>query len=182
VRRLLQAVALAVLGSLVGLFVWQLAHRDAGRDFVGAIQGGQRPVAPGFDLPLLAASGQLQLAALRGRPAVVNFWASWCPPCKEEAPSLNRLAQQWGARGVRFVGIDFNDASDSARSFARRNDVPYTLLRDTDSRTKDRYGVTGPPETFVLDRSGHAVAHFAGPIVDEVVPRFVAALRAAGAT
>jgi cytochrome c biogenesis protein CcmG/thiol:disulfide interchange protein DsbE len=181
VRRLLQGVALAVLASLVGLFVWQLAHRDAGRDFVGAVESGKRPAAPGFDLPLLAADGQLDLADLRGRPAVVNFWASWCPPCREEAPALNRLARQWQARGVRFVGIDFNDASDSARSFARRHDVRYTLLRDTDSRVTDRYGVTGPPETFVLDRRGRAVAHFAGPIVDDVLPRFVAALQRAAA-
>jgi cytochrome c biogenesis protein CcmG/thiol:disulfide interchange protein DsbE len=169
-----------VLAALVGLFVWQLAHRNAGSDFAGAVDNGKRPLAPAFDLPLLTGGGTLSLAALRGSPAVVNFWASWCPPCGQEAQSLNRLAQQWGGRGVRFVGIDFNDASDSARSFARKNDVRYTLLRDTQD-VKDTYGVTGPPETFVLDREGHAVAHFDGPIVGSLEPAFVAALHRAGA-
>ena len=179
-RRLLQAGAVVLLAALVGLFVWQLAHRNAGRDFAGAVDQGKRPLAPAFDLPRLAGSGNVSLSALRGSPAVVNFWASWCPPCGEEARSLNRLAQQWGARGVRFVGIDFNDAGDSARAFARKNDVRYTLVRDVED-VRDSYGVTGPPETFVLDREGRAVAHFDGPIVSSVVPAFVAALHRAGA-
>jgi cytochrome c biogenesis protein CcmG/thiol:disulfide interchange protein DsbE len=171
-----------VLASLVGLFAWQLAHRHAGRDFAGAVDRGSTPVAPSFTLPLLDASGELELASLRGRATVVNFWASWCPPCHEEAPSLNRLSRQWEPRGVRFVGVDMNDASDSARRFARENGLRFTLVRDAGATVKDRYGVTGPPETFVLDRGGRAVAHFVGPIVDDVVPRFEAALRRAGAT
>jgi cytochrome c biogenesis protein CcmG/thiol:disulfide interchange protein DsbE len=182
VRRLLQGVAVCVLASLVGLFVWQLAHRHDGSDFVAAVDRGSDPPAPAFTLPYLRSdTGELSLVSLRGEPAVLNFWASWCDPCRQEAGSLDELASKWTSRGVRFVGVDAQDAPDSALAFAQQNGVSYTLVHDSGSEVKDRYGVTGFPETFVLDRRGRAVAHFDGPIVDNVVPQFEAALRRAGA-
>jgi thiol-disulfide isomerase/thioredoxin len=95
---------------------------------------------------------------------VLNFWASWCPPCADEAPDLNALALRYGAAyGVRFVGVDFNDAVDEARGFAHRYDVPYDLVHDTKG-VREAYGVTGPPETYVLDGSGRAIVHIEGPV------------------
>ena len=94
---------------------------------------------------------------------MLNFWASWCPPCADEAPDLNSLSVRYDALGVRFVGVDFNDAVDEARAFAKRHDVPYALVHDTRG-VRQAFGVTGPPETFVLDGSGRAIVRIEGPV------------------
>ena len=94
---------------------------------------------------------------------MLNFWASWCPPCADEAPDLNALSVRYAAHGVRFVGVDFNDAVDEARAFAKRHDVPYALVHDTRG-VRQAFGVTGPPETFVLDGSGRAIVRIEGPV------------------
>ena len=166
-RRLLTGAAVALLAALVLLFAVGLRDRNAGRDFVRAVQDGKKPAAPHFDLAELDGPGRLTVADLAGRPAVVNFWASWCVPCREEAGVLNAAAGRWQGR-ARFVGIDSDDLGEDARAFARRYRVAYPLVKDSGS-VKDRWGVTGFPETFVLDAQGRAVAHFGGPVDDEDV-------------
>jgi cytochrome c biogenesis protein CcmG/thiol:disulfide interchange protein DsbE len=181
VKRLLQAGAVAVLASLIGLLVWQLAHGSQGRAFASAVDRGDRPAAPQFALPRLDAPGKLSLAALRGRPVVVNFWASWCVGCKAEVDNLDALAAKWSPH-VSFVGVDSQDFRSDARSFARRYDVRYPLVHEVGDDTQHRYGVNQLPETFVLDGRGHAVAHFAGAIASsDTVRQLEDALRRAGA-
>jgi cytochrome c biogenesis protein CcmG/thiol:disulfide interchange protein DsbE len=162
VRRALSASAVALLVGLIALFAWQLANRgdNAFRD---ALRAGASPPAPAFDLPRLDSPGAISRRSLSGHPAVLNFWASWCPPCADEAPDLNALSIRYAAHGVRFVGVDFNDAVDEARAFANRHDVPYALVHDTRG-VRQAFGVTGPPETFVLDGSGHAIVRIEGPV------------------
>jgi thiol-disulfide isomerase/thioredoxin len=171
VRRALSVAAIALLAGLIGLFAWQLAHRgdNAFRD---ALRAGDEPQAPPFDLPRLDGPGSISLQGLAGHPAVLNFWASWCPPCADEAPDLNALSVRYGALGVRFVGVDFNDAVDEARAFARRHDVPYPLVHDTRG-VRQAFGVSAPPETYVLDGSGRAVVRIEGPVDTPLLEPYV---------
>ncbi len=162
--RLFQGVAAVVLLALVVLLAVGVRGSLSGGSFAADISGGKRPVAPDFALPALDGDATLRLASLRGRPVVVNFWASWCEPCQDEAPLLQQIAEEEGADGVEFVGVVYNDNSDDARAFARRYGLDYRLVRDGDDRVVRSWGVTGAPETFVLDAEGRAVAHFYGAI------------------
>ena len=103
---------------------------------------------------------------------MLNFWASWCPPCADEAPDLNALSVRYGWLGVRFVGVDFNDAVDEARAFAQRHDVPYALVHDTRG-VRQAFGVSAPPETYVLDGSGRAVVRIEGPVDTPLLEPYV---------
>jgi cytochrome c biogenesis protein CcmG/thiol:disulfide interchange protein DsbE len=171
VRRALSASAIALLLALVALFAWQLANRDDNA-FRDALRAGESPQAPAFALPRLDSPGSISLASLAGHAAVLNFWASWCPPCADEAPDLNALSVRYGGLGVRFVGVDFNDAVDEARAFARRHDVPYALVHDTRGVRQD-FGVSAPPETYVLDGSGRAVVRIEGPVDTPLLEPYV---------
>jgi cytochrome c biogenesis protein CcmG/thiol:disulfide interchange protein DsbE len=171
VRRALSVAAIALLAGLVGLFAWQLAHRDDNA-FRDALRAGDEPRAPAFDLPRLDGRGSITLQGLAGHAAVLNFWASWCPPCADEAPDLNALSVRYGGLGVRFVGVDFNDAVDEARAFARRHDVPYDLVHDTRG-VRQAFGVSAPPETYVLDGSGRAVVRIEGPVDTPLLEPYV---------
>ena len=179
-RRLLRPVqlaSLALVAGLLGLLVWRVVQQQRGPDLVAAIRAGKRPPAPAFTLPVLwpqsetwppglrsaPRRGELPLAALRGWPVVINFWASWCIPCKIEAPLLASSARAHAGKVV-FVGIDVQDLSSDARSFLRAHDVNYVSLRDPSNSTYDAYGLTGVPETYYLDREGRAVAHTPGQV------------------
>jgi thiol-disulfide isomerase/thioredoxin len=102
------------------------------------------------------------LAGLRGRPAVVNFWASWCESCRHEAPRLERLARSLRGR-ARLVGVDWSDGLAGARGFVRRYGWSFPVLRDPTGTVGDRYGLSGLPTTFILDRGGRIVAKLPGP-------------------
>jgi cytochrome c biogenesis protein CcmG/thiol:disulfide interchange protein DsbE len=171
VRRAISAAAVALLVALVALFAWQLANRDDNA-FRDALRSGGSPEAPAFALPRLDRPGTISSRGLAGRPAVLNFWASWCPPCADEAPDLNALSLRYGGLGVRFVGVDFNDAVDEARAFARRHDVPYALVHDTRG-VRQAFGVTAPPETYVLDGAGRAVVRIEGPVDTSLLEPYV---------
>jgi cytochrome c biogenesis protein CcmG/thiol:disulfide interchange protein DsbE len=95
---------------------------------------------------------------------VLNFWASWCAPCKAESGRLEAAWRQWQARGVRFVGIDANDFAADGRRFAAKHGLTYLNLADGQGSTLGRWGVTGFPETFFIDARGRVVAHVAGEI------------------
>jgi cytochrome c biogenesis protein CcmG/thiol:disulfide interchange protein DsbE len=181
VRRALSASAIALLVALIALFVWQLANKDDNA-FRDALRSGEAPQAPSFTLPRLDSPGSISRQSLAGHASVLNFWASWCPPCADEAPDLNALSLRYQAQGVRFVGVDFNDAVDEARAFAKRHDVPYALVHDTRGVRQD-FGVTGPPETFVLDGSGNAIVRIEGPVDASLLEPYlrVAIARSGGA-
>jgi cytochrome c biogenesis protein CcmG, thiol:disulfide interchange protein DsbE len=113
---------------------------------------------------VLDGSGSFALEDVRGRPVLLNFWASWCAPCVEEAPVLRRAHDLYGDE-VSFVGVDVKDAQTDARAFARRHGLDYTHVRDTGAIYAD-YGLTGQPESFLIDSDGVVVEHVTGPFAD----------------
>jgi DsbE subfamily thiol:disulfide oxidoreductase len=107
--------------------------------------------------------GRVSLHNERGNIVVLNFWASWCAPCKQESPNLSSFA--WAHRGqhVKVVGVVYNDTVASARSFARYYGALFPSVADPQGAIAFHYGVTAPPTTFVIDRSGRVVATLVGP-------------------
>ena len=150
-----QVLALALVAGLLALLVWKLATQDEGA--ASKLGRGEKPPAPSFRLDRLDQHGKLSLASYRGRPVVLNFWASWCVPCKEEAPLLESVWKQYRNRGLVVLGVDINDVRSEARRFARKNGMSYPLAYDGPGETTTDYGLTGVPETFFVARNGRLV-------------------------
>jgi cytochrome c biogenesis protein CcmG/thiol:disulfide interchange protein DsbE len=102
------------------------------------------------------------LAGLRGKPALVDFFASWCAPCAEEAPTLRKLSAALGGRAT-VVAVDWDDAGGPARAFVRKHGWDFPVLADTSGTAGESYGLVGLPTCFVLDPQGRIVATFRGP-------------------
>jgi cytochrome c biogenesis protein CcmG/thiol:disulfide interchange protein DsbE len=176
-RRLLQLCALAVIVGLIALLVNATLDRGAGRELVSQVDAGSTPPAPDFKLEVIwthaetwppelrtaLADETVSPRELRGWPVVLNFWASWCSPCKAEAPRLNAAAQEESGKVV-FLGIDVQDFESDARRFLERYETNYVSVRDGGDSTYSAYGLTGLPETYFLDRTGRVAAHVAGEV------------------
>ncbi len=104
----------------------------------------------------------VDLAALRGKPALVDFFASWCEPCAEEAPTLRKLSASLGGRAT-VVAVDWDDGDGPARAFVRAHGWDFPVLADTSGAAGEKYGLAGLPTSFVLDPQGRIVATFRGP-------------------
>jgi cytochrome c biogenesis protein CcmG/thiol:disulfide interchange protein DsbE len=152
-----QGLALATVAGLLVLLVWKVVQQETGGAATNA-------TAPAFDLPLLTGDGALSLADLRGKAVVINFWASWCRPCAEESPYLERVWQRGRGRGLVVVGVDEEDVSKDARRFVRRTGISYPVVRDRTGAVRDDYGLRGYPETFVVGRDGRILERVAGPV------------------
>jgi cytochrome c biogenesis protein CcmG, thiol:disulfide interchange protein DsbE len=152
-KRGLQAVTVACVAGLLALLVWKVVHQDKGVK----LGGGRTPPAPQFALSRLDAPGKLKLASLRGKVVVLNFWASWCDPCKSEAPRLEAAWQRFHGRGVVVVGVDAQDFSGDAQRFMRKHGITYPNVHDGPGDVLPRYGVSGFPETYFVDRRGRLV-------------------------
>jgi cytochrome c biogenesis protein CcmG/thiol:disulfide interchange protein DsbE len=119
--------------------------------------------APEFALREAGASRTLDLRSLRGKPVVINFWATWCGPCYLEHPVLVENARALGSQ-VQFVGVVFDDSEDKILKFLRENGTSYPTLLDERGKTAIAYGVGGVPETFFVDASGKIVTKHTGPM------------------
>lgn len=163
--RIAQSVAVAGVAALLGLLVWKVATDERSEVSVAAIRKGEAVAAPAFTLERLDRAGELSLTSLRGKAVVINFWASWCGPCREEAPILERAWRDHRGRGLVVVGVDYNDFDGDARKFARDVGWTYPIVRDRSGKVLSRYGGTGVPETYVVDRRGRLVGEpFRGSI------------------
>ena len=153
-----QVIALACVAGLLALLVWSVVHQQKAPG-VGAM-------APAFTLHRLDGPGTVSLASYRGKPVVLNFWASWCEPCKGEAAVLQRDWTTYRGRGVVFLGVDYHDVNSDGRRFVSAHSLTFPMLEDGSGNVTSRYGISQVPETYVLNRQGRVVAHLRGPITD----------------
>ena len=177
VRLAAQAAAVAAVVALLGLLVWKVTV--GGENAVtGSLASGTRPEAPVFELARLPDGGELSLDELRGKAVVLNFWASWCGPCKEETPLLERTWKRYRGKDVLFVGVNVKDFRGDAVGFLREYGVTYPNVYDGKGWTVGRYGVTGFPETYFLDAQGRVVHRVAGPVQEDDLDAGIARARA----
>jgi len=155
-----QIAALVVVVGLLGLLVWKIVNQDQK-------QARLNHAAPAFTLPRLHGDGDLSLASLRGKAVVLNFWASWCAPCRDEVPALEKAWDKYRRRGVVVLGVDQQDVSSDARKFAKKYGMTYPLVRDGPGHVVAKYGLTGVPETFFIGRDGKLVKHTAGRVDEQ---------------
>lgn len=129
----------------------------------GPLSGGP---APDFTLTLFD-GGQLSLSELRGQVVVINFWASWCPPCRDEAPVLERAWRRYRDRGVTLVGVDYMDTEPAARAYIEEFGITYPNGPDLGSRIARTYRIRGVPETFFITPQGEIAEVFIGPLSED---------------
>lgn len=179
-RLLGRAAAAVCVGLLIALLVYGLMAKAPNTGIDDSLAQSRAIAAPGFELSVLAdgtlgrglsaklqpalADRRIALEELRGTPVVVNFWASWCVPCRQEAPLLERSWRDARGRGVLFVGLNMQDLTEDAREFMREFGVSYLNVRDPTNRVARRWGVTGLPETFFVTKRGEVVGHVIGVI------------------
>jgi cytochrome c biogenesis protein CcmG/thiol:disulfide interchange protein DsbE len=157
-----QVVAVAVVAALLGLLAWKLAQGES--EVTSKLSRGGTPQAPAWTLERLDGKGELAIESLRGKTVVLNFWASWCGPCRDEMPLLQKGSKRWQGKDVVFVGIDAKDVRGDARKFLARYGVTYPNVYDGKGSTIGRYGVTGYPETYFIDKTGKVRFRIAGPV------------------
>jgi thiol-disulfide isomerase/thioredoxin len=174
----LPALALAVTAALglagcSGGAIGADTPASSGQSFVSGtyssslLKPGSRPVAPDISGTTLAGQ-HLSLSAYRGSVIVLNFWGSWCAPCRAEAPDLTALATTYAKRGVRFLGVDIRDDPVSADAFVKAFGIPYPSLNDPSDELALAFRGTVPPAgiptTLVIDKSGHIAARIVGSV------------------
>jgi cytochrome c biogenesis protein CcmG, thiol:disulfide interchange protein DsbE len=156
-----QAVALAAVAVLLGVLIWHLAHQP------DRAKSGE--AAPTFVLQRLDREDVLDLSSLRGKAVVLNFWASWCGPCKREAKTLEESWRTYRKQGLVVVGVDARDQDSDARRFMRAHRITYPIVRDTSgSIAANSYNVSDLPMTFFINRKGELVgAGIRGAVGDD---------------
>ena len=193
ILRFAQVAAVGLVAALLGLLIWRVVRHDSGATLVTEIAAGKQPAAPDFRLrPIwprtLGASSRLRAAVahgevtvsdLAGRPTIVNVFASWCGPCKDEAPLFSAAARRYAGR-VQFVALDYHDFAGDGRALLHKYGSDFVALHDGDGNASSRWGVTGVPETYVLDPTGHIIRHAPGAVGKrELQPLLAATLASA---
>lgn len=177
VRRLAAVIVVALFLALLAYGLLAKAPNDS---IDASLAKSQPASAPGFDLPVLQhgalgpnlaprvkralADEHVSLSELKGIPVVLNFWASWCVPCRQEAPVLERAWKRARRQSVLFVGLNMQDLTTDARAFLRDFHNTYLNVRDEGSDSAHSWGVTGVPETFFITPGGRVVAHVIGVV------------------
>jgi cytochrome c biogenesis protein CcmG/thiol:disulfide interchange protein DsbE len=153
-------IAFLAVAAILGLLGFGLLSKGGAQIAVGD------PV-PDRELPALRGGGSGQIADFRGDWVVVNLWASWCDPCRHEAPALERFSRAQRIRHVRVLGINVQDNSEDAIAFAREYGLTYPQLRSVGSERSDAFGSTGVPENFLVDPHGKLALIWRGPVDEE---------------
>ncbi|MBI1733976.1 MAG: TlpA family protein disulfide reductase [Candidatus Rokubacteria bacterium] len=172
-RRIVIACVLALVPVVILAYGLRANPRAIPSPLVGR-------VAPEFALPRFDGAGEVRLADLRGRVVVVNFWASWCIPCREEAAALEAVWRRHQDDGVVMVGVNIQDRRAAAGQFLMETRPTYPNVVDATGATSIAYGIYGVPETFVLDREGRIRARHVGAISAETLAGHVGRLVGGG--
>ena len=170
-------ITVAVLAvALIALLVYGVIGKKTDDSLDQAVAAGKKPAAPGLDvsLPNLSGGGSRSLAELRGKVVVLNFWASWCEPCKAEAPVLERVQKRLQRIGGTVFGVTYKDAPDASRAFVRQEKATWPNVRDDRLKLAPKYGTSQLPETFVINPAGRIVALSRGQIDDRFLSRAIA--------
>ncbi|MDQ4108575.1 MAG: TlpA family protein disulfide reductase [Actinomycetota bacterium] len=178
-RRALAPVPIAVIGvlvALVALLAYGLVQTEPDRSVDRALEAGEREQAPALELPWLGRDGTGSLADYRGQVVVLNFWASWCEPCKRESPLLQRWHERLERQGGLVLGVDMLDVTSHAEEFIEEYELTYPMLKDKDGEGLELFGVAQYPETFLIDRQGRIAAAARGPVDEEWMRANVAPL------
>ncbi|MGH2993456.1 MAG: TlpA family protein disulfide reductase [Solirubrobacterales bacterium] len=192
-RHAARSVAITAVVLFIGLLGFGLATKGESTRVDESLAEGEAPLAPSFDLPILEpgtlpaglgrelrspfADGQLSLAELEGTPVVLNFWASWCIPCREEAPVLQAGWERYGARGVLFLGLNMQDLTDDAEGFLEEFGITYPSIREPSNEIARAYGTTGIPETYFISQGGRVVGHVLGVVSERQLAQGAMAAR-----
>jgi cytochrome c biogenesis protein CcmG/thiol:disulfide interchange protein DsbE len=150
-------IAFLAVCAVIGLLGFGLLSKGSAKIAVG-------DKVPDRALPVLDGSGEGEIADYRGNWVLVNLWASWCIPCRQEAPVLDRFARRYRRRGVSVLGIDVQDNSDDALAFIHDNHVEYPQLRSVGDERSSAFGSTGVPENFLVDPHGRLALIWRGPV------------------
>ncbi|HLJ62135.1 MAG TPA: TlpA disulfide reductase family protein [bacterium] len=165
--------------ALLSLLAAGMIRHDRSVAVSEALARGETPAVPALSMP--AFSGPpVSLAEFRGHPVILNFWASWCVPCREEAPLLEATWRHYRARGVVVLGVDTQDLLSPARAFISEYRLSFPSARDPDGTVARRFGTTGVPETFFVSADGRIVGKFPGEQVNPEAWRRVAEALLAG--
>jgi cytochrome c biogenesis protein CcmG, thiol:disulfide interchange protein DsbE len=165
-----RAAVLLPVVVLLGFLAWATLRHQESLAIGAALARGQAPPLPGVVLPAFDGR-RVSLADLRGRPVVINFWASWCVPCAEEAPILEGLWNTFRAKELVVVGVDTQDLEPPARRFLAEHGITYLNLRDPDGSLARLFGTTGVPETFFVGRDGLIRGKVPGEQIDRAAWR-----------
>ncbi len=165
-QKLATAIVVIVSVGFLGFLVWGLLNKQPLTGLSG-ITMVNRP-APDFTLTTFEGT-TISLEGLKGRPIVINFWASWCPPCRIEAPLLERTWRAYKNRDVVFIGVDVQDREEDALNYIREFDITYPNGPDPTGEISIDYGVSGLPVTFFVSRQGEIVRRWVGAIERSVL-------------
>lgn len=166
---------------LVALLFYGLTTTGTGNSIDQSLASGRAPAAPAFSAEVLQGAsvlggdGELELADLEGMPVVLNLWASWCDPCREEAPILEQGWRRDRRSGVVYLGLNTQDLTDDAREFLAEEQVTYPIVREPEGEIADAYQATGIPETFFISDRGRIVGRVRGALTEPQLARGVAA-------
>jgi cytochrome c biogenesis protein CcmG, thiol:disulfide interchange protein DsbE len=179
-RFILPGLIAAAAVALLALLTFGVSNKSDTSSIDSQVAHGQFPGAPNARqaLPLLGKSGKASLADFRGKVVVLNVFASWCDPCKAEAPVLAREQSILAKHNATLVGVTYEDLSSASEQFARRYHLAYPVLRDVTGDFVRSFGTTGVPETFVINRKGQIQALQRFPVttqwLNETLPRILA--------
>lgn len=144
--------------TLVGLLIYGVVAKKVDSTIDQAVAAGRHPPAPDLSLPVLGSSKHSSLERYHGKVVVLNFWASWCEPCRAEARALTKLQSEIEGQQATVLGVNYRDTEPDALAFEREFHLNYPSLRDYEGKLAPKYGTDALPETFVIDRQGRIVA------------------------
>ena len=163
----------ALVLAFFALMAFGLANRSPVTGRSGETRVGKP--APSFSMPLLG-GGEFRTEDHRGSPMIINFWASWCPPCRQESPGFERVWQRYRDRGIQVVGVDIQDSEEDALAYVREFGLSFPNGRDTDGKITIEYGVIGLPVTFFVSSDGVVEGRWVGALPEDRLESWTQAL------